>query len=128
MSAEQKMKSWDELRLTKTQAAGLTAGAVVLTVVLGFGPGGWVSGSKAREMVEAASASARTELAVAVCMEEFMHAENAKARLAKLQAAAWLERSELLAKAGWATMPDQKEPDEAVAVQCAARLAERGGA
>jgi hypothetical protein len=123
MKQETMLQRWQEWQPSKAQACWLTAGAVIVTLVAGFGPGGWVTGGKAQQLAAGAAESARTELAVAVCMEEFMDATNAKARLSKLQAASWMERSDLLAKAGWATMPDRKEPDDAVAVQCAARLA-----
>ncbi|HEX6268213.1 MAG TPA: hypothetical protein VFZ81_15115 [Burkholderiales bacterium] len=115
---------WDEYRLTKTQAFWLAAGSVVATLVVGFGMAGWVSGGSAQKMVTEAATGARHELATAICVEEFMAAADAKARLAKLGDASWYDRGEMVAQGGWATMPDRKEPNSMVATLCAGRLAE----
>jgi len=117
-------QSWDDYRLTKTQAFWLAAGSVVATLIVGFGIAGWVTGGTAEQRVTEAATNARQELATAVCVEEFMAAENAKPRLAKLSDASWYDRSELVAKGGWATMPDRKEPNSTVAALCAGKLAE----
>ncbi len=115
---------WDDYRLTKTQGFWLAAGAVVATLVAGFGLAGWVTGGSAEKMVAEAAAGARHELATAICVEEFMAGTDAKARLAKLSDASWYDRGEMVAKGGWATMPDRKEPNSTVATLCAGKLAE----
>jgi hypothetical protein len=113
-----------EYRPTKTEAAWFGAGCVAAMLIVGFGFGGWVTGAKAEQRVAEAAANARHELAAAVCVEEFMAAKNAGATLAKLKQAGWYDRGELVAKGGWATMPDRKEPNSTVASLCAAKLAE----
>lgn len=123
MSVQTTLQGWREFRPSKAQALGCAVGAALLLLVIGFGPGGWVTGGKAQQMAAEAATQARTELAVAVCAEEFMGGKDAQARLSSLRSASWYERGDLVAKAGWATMPDRKEPNSAVAAQCAARLA-----
>src|SRR5687767_11974076 len=115
---------WIEYRPTKTAAAWFGVGCVAATLIGGFGFGGWVSGAKAQQQVAEAAANARHELAAAVCVDEFMAGKDAGAVLAKLKEAAWYDRNELVAKGGWATMPDRKEPNSTVAGLCAAKLAE----
>jgi hypothetical protein len=115
---------WDDYRLTKAQAFWLAAGSVVATLIVGFGVAGWVTGGSAQQRVAEATTHSRQELATAVCVDEFMAAENAAPRLAKLSDASWYDRSELIAKGGWATMPDRKEPNSTVAALCAGKLAE----
>jgi hypothetical protein len=122
--AELLRQRWDELRLTKTQAFWLAAGSAAATLALGFGLAGWVTGGTAGKRVAEAATQARQELATAICVDEFMAAANAKARLAKLSEATWYDRGEMIAKAGFATMPDRKEPNSAVATLCAEKLAE----
>lgn len=122
---ERLQQRWEDYRPTKTHTFWIAAGCVAATLVLGFGPGGWVSGGTAQKRLDEAAANARQELATAVCVEEFMRAKDAAARLATLRETGWYERSELVAKGGWATMPDRKEPSSAVAAMCAAQLAER---
>jgi hypothetical protein len=122
--AELLRQRWDELRLTKTQAFWLAAGSAAATLALGFGLAGWVTGGTAGKRVAEAATQARQELATAICVDEFMAAADAKARLAKLSEATWYDRGEMIAKAGFATMPDRKEPNSAVATLCAEKLAE----
>jgi hypothetical protein len=115
---------WDDYRLTKTQAFWLAAGAVVATLIVGFAGAGWVTAGSAQKMVSEAATNSRHELATAICVEEFMAAADAKARLAKLSDASWYNRSEIVAMGGFATMPDRKEPNSVVATLCAGKLSE----
>lgn len=117
---------WEEYRPSKTGAFWFAVLCVAATLIIGFGPGGWVSGGTAEKRVNDAMASARHELAAAICVDEFMAAQDAQARLAKLKEASYWERSELVSKAGFATMPDRKEPNTIVASMCAAQLSEIG--
>jgi hypothetical protein len=109
---------------TKEHAAWIAAACVAVTLIIGFGFGGWVTGGTAQKMADEAAAAAHNQLAAAVCAEEFMRAADARGRLAKLQALEWWERDDLVAAGGWATMPGDKEADGVVAQLCAERLAE----
>ena len=117
-------KRWDDYRPTKTEAAWLGAGCIAATLIVGFGFAGWVTAGKFETQVAEAAANARHELAAAVCVEEVMATKHVAATLAKIKEAGWYDRGELVAKAGWATMPDRKEPNSTVASLCAAQLAE----
>ena len=117
-------KRWDDYRPTKTEAAWFGAACVAATLIVGFGFAGWVTGGKFEKQVGEAADKARHELAAAVCVDEFMAAKNAAATLAKIKEAGWYDRSELVAKGGWATMPDRKEPNSTVASLCATQLAD----
>jgi hypothetical protein len=119
-------KSWDEYRPSKAAAFWFAVLCVLATLIIGFGPGGWMSGGTAEQRVSDATAAARHELAAAICVDEFMAAKDAQVRLAKLKEASYWERSELVSKAGFATMPDRKEPNTIVASMCAAQLSEIG--
>jgi hypothetical protein len=121
---EQLRQRWDDWKLTKTEAFWLAAGSVAATLVVGFGLAGWVLGGTAEKRVAEAATNARHELAAAICVDEFMAAADAKAKLAKLNDATWYDRGEMVAKGGWATMPDRKEPNSVVATLCAGKLAE----
>jgi hypothetical protein len=118
-------RRFEDYRPTKTQTFWIAAGCVAATLVLGFGPGGWVSAGTAQKKVDEAATNARQQLAAAVCVEEFMSAKDARVQLAQLVKTEWYERSALIAKGGWATMPDRKEPNDSVATMCAEKLAER---
>ncbi len=116
---------WTNFRPTKTQAFWFAATSVVATLILGFAAAGWVTGGTAEQMRAKAALEARQTLAAAVCASEFMQADGAKARLAALEKLPYYMRSDQLAKDGWATMPDRKQPNTDVAIMCATQLSER---
>jgi alpha/beta superfamily hydrolase len=117
-------RRWNEYRPSKTESFWTAAGAVIATLVIGFGFGGWVTGGTAEEMATQAASGARHQLAAAICVEQFMHASDARTRLADLKKADWYQRDEIVAATGWATMPDRKQPNVVVAELCASQLAE----
>ena len=117
-------RKWEDYRPSKAAAFWFAALCVVATLIIGFGAAGWVRGATAEQRVNEATLAARHELAAAICVEEFMAAKDAQARLTKLRDASYWERSELVATGGWATMPDRKEPNQIVASMCAAQLSE----
>ncbi|MBI2319244.1 MAG: hypothetical protein HYY28_00235 [Betaproteobacteria bacterium] len=113
---------WEDYQTSKTQTFWIAVGGIVATLILGFGPGGWVTGGTAQKMIAEAAANSRHELAAVVCVEDFMGAADASSRLKKIKKARWYERDEMIASGGWATMPDRKEPNSVVASMCASRL------
>lgn len=118
-------EKWENFRPTKTQALWFGVGCAAATLILGFGASGWVTGGTHAKALSDASATARHELAAEVCVQHFMAANDVKSRLASLHEASWWERSELLAKSGYATMPDRDEPNSVVAAMCASKLSEK---
>jgi len=101
---------------------GAAAGAVAISIV-GFSWGGWVTGSAAQQM---ASDQARTEVVAAlvpVCIELSNRDPQVAQTLALLKDAKSYERSEMLMKAGWATMPGSEDPNRFVANACIEQLA-----
>ncbi|HEU4353328.1 MAG TPA: hypothetical protein VFR66_15780 [Burkholderiales bacterium] len=118
------VRRWTECQPTKEFTLWVGIGAIVATLVFGFGLAGWLTAGTAKKMADEAAATARNQLAAAVCVDQFMRAADARARLAKLQAMNLWERDDLVAAGGWATMPGEKEANGAVAEMCAARLAE----
>src|SRR3989337_424718 len=51
---ERMQQRWEDYRPTKTHTFWIAAGCVAATLVLGFGPGGWVSGGTAQKRVDEA--------------------------------------------------------------------------
>lgn len=115
-------RRWEDYQPTKTHALWFGVVCIVATLIAGFGPGGWVTGATARKMASDAATDARHQLAAAVCVDQFMDAANARARLQKLTDSIWYQRANLVAAGGWATMPDKTGPNTAVAYRCAEKL------
>ena len=98
---------------------GLVAG-IICTMTIGFGWGGWMLGSTAEKMVEAASETAMVTALAPVCADKFVRAVNTDNGLVpKLAAVSSWERGSHLLKAGWATAPGGAKPDDNVAEACA---------
>lgn len=98
------------------------AGCVVATIVIGFTWGGWVTGGTATKMAADAAAGASAHLAAADCVRRFESGPNATAELAALKKADSFDRSDMIEKGGWATMPGSKNPVEGAALLCAQQL------
>src|SRR3954470_1122302 len=80
-------KRWESFQATKTTLFWSCAGCVIATMVVGFTWGGWVTGGTAEKMSNSASATARAELAGALCVTRFMGGADMTAQLAALKAA-----------------------------------------
>jgi hypothetical protein len=101
---------------------GAAAGAVALAIV-GFSWGGWMTGGTAEKM---ASNQARLEVVAAlapICVEQSKQDPQVVATLAQLKDASSYQRSDMLMKAGWATMPGSSDPNSQVARACLEKLA-----
>jgi hypothetical protein len=116
---------WIDARPTKTAMFWSWVLVVVLTLIVGFEWGGWVTGKTAKSRAEAASNDAvmarLTPICVAKARQDPQWAEKDKALLAT---GSW-DRADYVAKQGWATMPTEKLPDPQVAQECATHLAEK---
>lgn len=110
---------WSEARPTKTAVFWACMAAVVVTMIVGFSWGGWVTGGTARNMAEAAARDAVVTRLAPICVLQF-NADPAKdQKLSELKEESTWRRGEYVGKHGWATMPGETEPDGNVADQCA---------
>lgn len=101
---------------------GAVAGAIALAII-GFSWGGWVTGSKARQM---AADQARLEVVAAlvpICVEQSKQDPEVEEKLVQLKSAQSYKRNDMVIKTGWATMPGATEPNRQVAAACMQKLA-----
>jgi hypothetical protein len=101
---------------------GAAVGAIALAVV-GFGWGGWLTGAKVQQAI---NDGARTQVIAAllpICLEQSKKDPQLSKTLAQLKEAASYQRSDLLMKTGWATMPGSTDPNRNVASACVDKLA-----
>ena len=101
---------------------GAVVGAAALAIV-GFTWGGWVTGGTAKEM---AADQAKLEVVAAlvpICIQQSSQDPQVVETLAQLREASSYQRSDMLMKAGWATMPGSSEPNRNVAKACIKVLA-----
>lgn len=96
---------------------GAAAGAVALAII-GFSWGGWVTGSSANDMAEDRSEDAVLMALTPFCVENSVQDPNFEQVIAEMKAARAYQRSDSIAKAGWATMPGDSEPNLQLARAC----------
>jgi hypothetical protein len=116
---------FEEFRPSKTVLFWSCAACVVLTMIVGFSWGGWVTGGTAQEMVEEATEQTTEQLAAALCVQRFVGAQDAAVQLAALkEITSSYRQSEFIEDGGWATLPGADEANAEGADICAERLAE----
>jgi hypothetical protein len=102
---------------------GVVAGAVV-TMVAGFGWGGWQLQSKAEKLALQSTNAALIAALAPICVDKFQHASDAKATLVALKATDSWKQDTFVEKGGWATFPGS-EPNRMVAEACAKILSDQ---
>ena len=112
-------RSFQDYRPRKSSLAWTAVGASVLTMVLGFTAGGWVTGGTAERMAVTASTEARVELASRVCAANFLTASDARAQHDELTALSSYRQRGYMQLQPWALMPGESSVDQKVADLCA---------
>jgi hypothetical protein len=101
---------------------GAVAGAAIMAIT-GFSQLGWTTSATAEKIAQERAGAAVVSALVPFCIAK-AELDPDKTVLTKLQAdSAWYTRSDIVAKAGWATVGNDKLPDSALAQACADKLA-----
>jgi len=113
---------WREARPTKTLVFWTCVASAVLTMIIGFSWGGWVTGGTVRTTAEITALDAVVKRLAPICVVQ-SGSDPAKARklIALKEESSW-QRGEYVGKQGWATMPGEQEPDGKVVEACAKLL------
>ena len=106
------------VRLTQGAVAG-----VVVTLLLGFGWGGWMLQSKAQKLADQSASSAVIAALAPICVDRFQRATNSKASLVALKATDSWKQDTFVTDGGWATFSGN-EPNRSVAEACAKLLSD----
>ena len=113
---------WQQTRPTKTTMFWSWVAVVVLTLVVGFEWGGWVTGSTSRSRAEAAGQDAVVARLAPICAYQANHDPQRDEKLKALAGTDTWSRADYVIKQGWATMPGEREADSRVAEQCVTLL------
>lgn len=105
-------------RETTPLIQGAVIGAVACAI-LGFSWGGWVTGATARKDAGEAAHDATVAALAPLCAERFRAQADVQARMAELAKASTWERSNVVEKSGFASLPGSKAADSDVARACA---------
>jgi hypothetical protein len=102
---------------------GVVGGGIILAII-GFGWGGWVTGSTAQNMAEELAQKAVVSRLAPICVEQFSRDSEKDQKLKQLKETSSWERGDYVEIQGWATMPGEKEADSKIAGKCAELLLE----
>ncbi|WEX08549.1 hypothetical protein [Chelativorans sp. AA-79] len=114
---------WQEYRPSKAIWAWSCIASVVLTMIVGFTYGGWVTGGTAESMAAQAKEDARENLVANLCVDGFVSSVNAEATFADIKEASSWDRDNLIEEGGWATIDGLEEQVAGAADLCAERIA-----
>jgi fructose-1,6-bisphosphatase len=96
--------------------------AIVLTLIVGFNWGGWVTGGSARAMAAQSGKDAVMERLVPICVYQFNQDLGKDQKLTELKDISTYQRRAYVEEHGWATMPGEEKADRQVASACAKLL------
>jgi hypothetical protein len=113
---------WSVTRPSKTGVFWFGVASVIVTMVVGFTWGGWVTGGTARRMAEASGEDAVVKRMAPICVIRFKEDPKRDQKLKQLKEINVWEQGDYVKKQGWATMPGDKEPESRVADECAKLL------
>jgi hypothetical protein len=113
---------WDKARATKRVVFGFALAAIVLTLIVGFNWGGWVTGGTAQAMAN----DAVVQRLASVCVAQFDQDPGNQQKLGELKETSSYQRDDYVMEQGWATIPGEEKPDNKVADACAKLLVQIG--
>ena len=113
---------WSAARPTKTVVFWSWIGFIILTMIVGFGWGGWVTGGSAQKMADTVAKDAVAQRLIPICVTQFNQDPGKDQKFAALKDTNSWQRNDYVQKQGWATMPGEAKPDSLVAEGCAKQL------
>ena len=113
---------WSDARPTKTALLWSCVASVVVTMILGFSWGGWVTGSTARSLAQVSGEDAVVKRLAPICVVRFAQDPSKLEKLKEVKGTDTWQRGDYVKKQGWATMPGEQEADGKVADECAKLL------
>ena len=106
---------WNKFRPTKTIVFWFAMTVMILTMIVGFNWGGWVTGGAAQKITN----DVVTQRLSLICVGQFYQDSQNDQKLAELQEAKSYQRDDYVKEQGWATMPGEAKADNKVADACA---------
>ncbi len=101
-------------------------GGAILTMIIGFAWGGWVTGGTAKSKGEEMAENAVVDRFLPICVAQFNEDPEKDKKLKELKEESSWSRDKYVKDQGWATMPYEKEPDSSVAEKCAEQILKIG--
>jgi hypothetical protein len=113
---------WRNAQPTKVMTFWLCVASMVLTMIVGFAWGGWVTGGTAQKLAETMTDDAIVTRLAPICVVQFNQDPGKAQKLVALKGTDSWQRDGYVEKQGWATMPGAEKADRNVAEACAKLL------
>jgi pimeloyl-ACP methyl ester carboxylesterase len=113
---------WNEAQPTKTFLFWSVVVGIILTIVIGFSWGGWVTAGTAQRMNEVAAKEAVIERMTSICVARFNQDPERDQKLIEMKETGTYDRDNYVRDQGWATMFDDDKPNSKVSDACAKQL------
>ena len=101
-------KWWSEARPTKTAVFWSWIASIIITMIIGFTWGGWVTGRTARTLAEDMAEDAVTQRLAEICVFQFNQDPGKGAKLAEMGEASGSQRRKYVEDQGWSTIPGEE--------------------
>jgi hypothetical protein len=113
---------WADAQVTKTVLFWSCLITAVVTMIIGFTWGGWMTRGGAQSMSEDMSEEAVIARLAPICVARFGQDPAKTEKLEELKAMSTWSQSDYIMKQGWATILGEEKPDRKVAAECAKLL------
>ena len=111
-------KRWDNYQASKMGIFWIIVGTVILTIVIGFNWGGWVTEYSANELGKEMAQEAVVQRLASICVFQFEQDPQKAVKLSELLEKDSYPRINFVKDQGWATMPAEDRPNHDVAEVC----------
>ena len=110
---------WTATRLTKMGTLWCCVATAIVTMIVGFTWGQWVTGSTARAMAASQGEETIIKRLTPICVAQFNGDPKKGEKLKALKALDSWQQTDYVKTQGWATMPGEQDPETRVASECA---------
>jgi hypothetical protein len=109
---------WRDAQPTKTVLVWACLASIVLTIVVGFTWGGWVSAGGAQKMADTSAKNAVVQRLAPICAANYSQDPDKSLKLDELNGMSSYGQARYVQEQGWATIYGDENPDRNVADAC----------
>ena len=117
---------WQAYQPSKSLLLWALVAGVVLTLIIGFAWGGWMTRSAASKLADATASAAVAARLAPICVAQFNLDPDKDAKLLEMSTLSSSKRAEYVRTQGWAVMPGEEKPDRLVVDGCTKLLMQIG--
>ena len=115
---------WSAAQPTKTILFWACLASIILTIVVGFTFGGWMTAGAAQETAETMAKDAVVQRLVPICVAQFGEDPDKSLKLDEMLSMTSSKGTQYVQEQGWATISGEEKPDRKVANACTKLLLE----